>query len=78
MVRACFSTSLLGSVNGRRASCGGRPAARKHHRDWPRQLLCGHARSFGQERSAEVDKAGKAKKMEAKQHKQVVSAASYV
>ncbi|XP_068577950.1 atypical kinase COQ8A, mitochondrial isoform X2 [Cebidichthys violaceus] len=74
----CFT----GSVTGGQATCRGRPST-KHMRyqgDWSRQLFSGHTRLFNQDNSTvgrltpeDVDKAGKTKKTDIKQHKQVLS-----
>ncbi|XP_068194842.1 atypical kinase COQ8A, mitochondrial [Antennarius striatus] len=71
-MRACFSTSAF-----ERAS---RSGAKKHHRNWNRQLLCGRLALFIRDESTvnrptstDVEKGGNAKKKDVKQHKQVLS-----
>lgn len=79
---AGFSTCFTGSVNGGQGTCNGRPSTKRlrYHRDWSRQLFSGHTRLFNQDNSTvgrltseDIDKAGNAKKTNAKQHKQVVA-----
>lgn len=79
---ACFSTCFIGSVNSGQTTCGGQPSTKrlKYHRDWSRQLFCGHTRLFNQDNSTvgrltqeDVDKAGTAKKADNNPYKQVLS-----
>ncbi|XP_071353575.1 atypical kinase COQ8A, mitochondrial isoform X2 [Trachinotus anak] len=81
-VGACFSTCFIGSVNGGRATCSGRPSTKhlKYHRDWSSRLFSGHTRLFNQDNSTvggltseDIDKARNTKKTDTKQHKQVLS-----